>query len=110
MCGSEKDKVISMIMAKYSYMAYSDVEGLYDRALNEYLNRKYPYDRNITEIPANDPRAYYIVERIMDDMIRNAGISDFTSYSENQMSFKRDKVGISSDVLALIIPKAGVPK
>ena len=110
MCGSEKQNVIDRIKSRFDYLDLGDVEEIYSRALNEYLNRKYPYDRSITEIPSNDPRAYFIVEAIMNDIIENAGIANFTSYSENGMSWRRDKVGISSDILALIVPKVGVPK
>lgn len=108
--GTEAESVIARVKAQYSHLEQSDVEEIYVRALNEYLNRKYPYDREIVAIPADDPRAYFIVEKIMCDMIDNAGISSFTSYSENGMSWRRDKVGLSSDIIALIVPKAGVPK
>lgn len=110
MCDSEKSNVIDRIKGRYTHLELRDIEEIYERALNEYLNRKYPYDRSMTDIPANDPRAYFIVEAIMADMIETVGIANYTAYSENGMSWRRDKVGISSDILALIVPKAGVPR
>lgn len=73
-----------------------------------FLNRVYPFDKNINDIPER-----YIgwQTRCAIELHYLAEDGDFTSYAENGLSWSKDGSGLSSKLLEeLPPPQAGVPK
>ena len=62
-----------------------EIEDFYKKALYSYLDLTFPLHYEITEIPASRPRAYYWVERLMEEIFEKNGITA-TSYAENGVS------------------------
>lgn len=75
----------------------------------EYLRLVYPYNPEIEELP-ND-RAKSWQTRCAIELYNNIGSENVIEYSENGLSEKYAKAGISQDLLNELPPaKAGVPK
>ena len=91
---------------KYSYLSDSQIEDLYQCSLNLYLSLSFPFDRNIVSIPKEYARDVGLVRMIMEETLQRDGLSSYTAYSENGMSFSFDSAHISKTLLNLIKPKA----
>ena len=79
-----------------------------DDAKLVFLDKVYPYDKEINEIP---PRYIGWQTRCAIELYYLQEDGDFTSYSENGLSWSKDGSGLSSKLLdELPPPQAGVPK
>jgi hypothetical protein len=93
---------------KYNYLSGSQVDDLYNCALDLYLSLSFPLNREITEIPQEYARDVGIIRKIMVETLEREGLSSVTAYSENSMSFSFDNAHISKQLLSTITPKAKV--
>ena len=79
------------------------------KAKNRYLNLVYPFDRTITELP--DDRARNWQTDCAIELYNLDGNENLTSYSENALTERYEKAGLSEGLLSQLPPaKAGVPK
>ncbi len=79
------------------------------RAKQRYLRLVYPFNREITELP--DDRAKDWQTKCAIELYNLAGDENLTSYSENGLTEKYARAGISQDLLnELPPPQAGVIK
>ena len=68
----------------------------------------YPYDRTITELPDDRARGWQTECAI--ELYKLGDDDNYTSYSENGLSWSKAKAGLSQDLLNELPPaKAGVP-
>lgn len=73
-----------------------------------FLDRVYPFDKEIVEIPA---RYNNWVSRCAIELYNINEDGDYSSYSENALAWTRDEIGLSKKILSeLPPPQAGVPK
>ena len=73
-----------------------------------FLDRVYPYDKEITEIP---PRYNNWIARCAIELYNLSEDGDYSSYSENALAWTRAEIGLSKKLLnELPPPQAGVPK
>lgn len=113
---SEEDVVLEKQLQKMRRAILSDAvnkslddifKDRIDDAKSVFLNRVYPYDKEIIEIPQryNDWVAKCAIElyNLNED-------GDYSSYSENALAWTRTEIGLSSKLLSeLPPPQAGVP-
>ena len=79
-----------------------------DDAKFVFLDRVYPFDKNITEVPS---RYNNWVVRCAIELYNLSEDGDYSSYSENALAWTREEIGLSKKLLAeLPPPQAGVPK
>jgi hypothetical protein len=72
-----------------------------------FLDRVYPYDKDINEIPE---RYNNWVSRCAIELYNLDEDGDYNSYSENALAWTRSEIGLSKKLLAeLPPPQAGVP-
>lgn len=72
-----------------------------------FLDRVYPYDKEINEIPA---RYNNWVSRCAIELYNINEDGDYSSYSENALAWTRAEIGLSKKLLSeLPPPRAGVP-
>lgn len=78
-----------------------------DDAKFVFLDRVYPYDKEIIEIPA---RYNNWVSRCAIELYNISEDGDYSSYSENALAWTRAEIGLSKKLLSeLPPPQAGVP-
>lgn len=98
-----------IIVEKYPHFKDkdSDLELIYNMGVETFINLRFPFDLEITEIPekefAKHPTWVY---RFMLWYIKWAGISNLVGYSENGISWKFDKAGIPQELIDELIPCA----
>lgn len=79
-----------------------------DDAKYVFLDRVYPFDKEIVEIPA---RYNNWVSRCAIELYNISEDGDYSSYSENALAWTRAEIGLSKKLLSeLPPPQAGVPK
>ena len=104
----DKDECIVYFKNKYEYMQYEELELLYDIALDTFLNLKYPFEYDIDEttIELENKKHPTWCLRCMQEMIDKMGISNVVGYSENGVSIKFDKAGLSQPLIDEIVAQA----
>ena len=88
-------------------------EGWSDEILNAYLaiagrkiiNRAYPYDNNVTEVPA---RHGYLQCEIATYLLNKRGAEGEVSHSENGVSRTYENADVPNSMLRDVIPTCGV--
>ena len=103
-----ESEVKAVFRTKYGYLTSTEVNAVYDTALNTYLEMAFPFEPTLTTIPADRPRAWTWVYDCMNEIMERSGCSSMTEYSENGLSIKWDRAGISKGLLSRITPKVGV--
>ena len=89
-------------------MDSNDIGLLFDESCDIYINTKYPFDE-VYEVSEKDYKKHPTwFLRCIQEMIDLKGISNLVGYSENGISFKFDKAGLSNDLLDEVIGEAGV--
>ena len=79
------------------------------RAKNRYLSLVYPYNREITELPDEKAREWQTECAI--ELYNLGDDGDLIEYSENGLTEKKAKAGLSQDLLNQLPPaRAGVIK
>lgn len=89
-----------------------DVEKCYNIALSDYLALKYPSANNrpsVDKVVFDFCNTQWIYKRMVDILERSGGIS-LTSYKENGLSLTYGGSYIDPQLVAEIMPKAGVPR
>lgn len=105
-----QNDVITSFVKKYDYFEYDEVLDIYSQALYTYIDLAYPFDRNMFDVPEDNPRIYQWIYDCMNEIVERNGTSSLTAYSENGMSWTWDSSGISEGLKKRIVPKCGVPK
>lgn len=83
-----------------------DIVNTYlDLAASEIINRAYPYDHKITEVP---PKYDLLQCKIAAYMIQKRGAEGQTAHSENGVSRSYEDADIPFSLTSQIIPYAGV--
>ena len=98
-----------IIIEKYPHFnkRESDVELIYNMGVETFINLRFPFDLDITEIPEQEFAKHPTwVLRFMEWYIKWAGISNLVGYSENGITWKFDKAGIPQELIDELIPCA----
>jgi len=106
----DKDTSCTYFKKKYEYMEFEDIELLYEMAQDIFLNLKYPfkYDIDDATIELENRKHPTWCLRCMQEMIDRMGISNVVGYSENGVSVKFDKTGISQSLIDEIVAEADI--
>lgn len=108
----ELDKVKSNIKKTYSWLSVEEINQCFDMALADYLAIKYPSSNGrptIDKLNFDFFNSQWIYKRMIDILGRAGGIS-VTSYRENNLNLTYGGSLIDPQLVAEIMPKAGVPR
>ena len=104
----DREKCSQYFKLKYSYMQYEEIYLLYDIAEDMFFNLKYPFeyklDENIKQMEMEKHPTWIL--RCMQEMIDKNGLSNVVGYSENGVSIKFDKSGLSQPLIDEIVAQA----
>lgn len=104
-----KERCVQYYSNKYPYMAQADIELLYDMASDMYVNLRFPFDTEIVEPSAEELQKHPTwLLRCMQEMMNKEGITNVVGYSENGVSFKFDKTGLSQSLIDEIVSMAEI--
>ena len=97
------------ILSNSKDTSYDDIfKDRIDDAKFVFLDRVYPYDKEINTIPA---RYNNWISRCAIELYNLSEDGDYSSYSENALAWTRAEIGLSKKLLSeLPPPQAGVPK
>lgn len=105
-----KEKCILYFKKKYGYMQTDDIDLMYDEAVDIFMNLKYPFEYEVTdetiELEARKHPTWFL--RCIQEMIDKTGISNMIGYSENGVSIKFDKTGLSQALIDEIVSEAHI--
>lgn len=101
-----KESVKADFLLKYPYL-FDELDDIYERAKNTYLDIAFPFRYDITDIPSNRPRAIYWIKDCMQEIIDRNGITA-TSYAENGISLTWSTDMLSDVLRTRIVPMAVV--
>lgn len=106
----DKNECITYYTQKYSYMDIADIDLLYDIAVDMYINLRYPFRHDLTEDMINEDLKHHPTWclRCMQEMIDKQGLTNLIGYSENGVSFKFDKTGLSQTLIDEITSEVGM--
>ena len=89
-------------------MKAEDIDVLYDIAVDTFVNLKYPFEYEISdeklELESRKHPTWFL--RCIQEMIDKTGISNMIGYSENGVSIKFDKTGLSQSLIDEIVAEA----
>lgn len=108
----ELDKVKTNIKNAYSWLSDKEVALCCDMALADYLAIKYPSSNGrptIDKLNFDFFNSQWIYKRMIDILGRAGGIS-VTAYRENNLNLTYGGSMIDPQLVAEIMPKAGVPR
>ena len=78
----------------------SDLEKIYTMGEEAFINFRFPFNLEITEIPPEELAKHPTwILRFMEWYIKWAGISNLIGYSENGVSWKFDKTGVPQSMI-----------
>lgn len=104
----DREKCSQYFIRKYEYMTYEDLYLLYDMAEDMFFNLKYPFDYDIDdstkELEMKKHPTWCL--RCMQEIIDKNGLTNVVGYSENGVSIKFDKSGLSQALTDEIVAKA----
>lgn len=94
--------IASVISNKYSYLSKEDVELLINRAKGIAIDQLYPNDLSINYLNfkwQDYPRFDTWLLDCVEELIERSGISSVVAYSENGMSWRFDRSGVSQSLI-----------
>ena len=104
----KRNECITYFKNKFPYMDATDIGLLFDKVCDIYINTKYPF-KEVYEVSEKDFKKHPTwFLRCMEEIINQKGLNNLVGYSENGVSFKFDKAGLSNDLMDEIISEAGV--
>jgi hypothetical protein len=107
MLNSEKE-VKDFFQRKFPYIDKKDVDIIFCRAQNAYLDLAFPFNVKRVCIPCTHSRAWSWVFDCMVEITEREGASGAVSYSENGLSMSWDSSQISQGLIKRIVPEVGV--
>ena len=102
--------VKNSIAMKFPHLSMTDVDEIYEMALNDYLRIVYPFDKSIVAIPVGHERDYSWVKARMIDIVERSGCSSAKAYSENGLSISFSSAYITDELRRQLVGRVGVPK
>ena len=104
----KRDECITYFKEKYAHFKSNDIGLLFDIACDIYINAKYPFG-DVYDVSERDFRKHPTwFLRCIQEIINLKGLNNLVGYSENGVSFKFDKAGLSSDLMDEIVGEVGV--
>lgn len=108
----QKANVINKIKAVYPWIEEEQLGVCYDMALSDYLNIRYPSSSSrpdFVQFNADDHVGWWIYKRMIDILGRAGGLN-LTAYRENGVNLTYGGSYIDPQLVAMVMPRAGVPK
>ena len=109
---NQQSQTKANIKTKYSWLKDEEVQICYNMALSDYMAIKYPSETtrpSVDNITIDFFVSQWIYKRMVDILGRAGGIS-LTSYKENDLNLTYGGSYIDPQLVAEIMPKAGVPR
>lgn len=104
----DKSECITYFQSKYAHLKPQDIGLLYDMAIDQYINLKYPFRDNLSDSLINESLKHHPTWclRRIEEMIQMDGLNNLVGYSENGVSWKFGKEGISQSLIDEIVGEA----
>ena len=105
-------QVKANIRQTYSWLTDDEIDKCYDMALSDYLAIKYPSANSrpaVEKVNYDFFTSQWLYKRMIDILGRAGGIS-VTAYRENGLSLSYGASFIDPQLVAQIMPKAGIPR
>lgn len=97
------------LQAKYTYLSAVEIDDFINDAKSVIIDKMYPAKMSVDYTNYEfSSRFDSLIFEIADELVRSNGVSDFTSYKENGISWTRDKTGVSQGLLDRIPVICGV--
>jgi Ethanolamine utilization protein EutJ (predicted chaperonin) len=106
------EQVKARIKSQYNWLSEEEVKNCYDMALSDFLAVKYPSENSrpvVDKLVFDFFNSQWIYKRMVDILERAGGIS-LTAYKENGLNLTYGGSYIDPQLVAQIMPKAGVPR
>lgn len=106
------EQIRTNIKTEYAWLSDEEVRKTYDMALSDYLLIKYPSDNNrptVDNVELDFVATQWLYKRMV-DILSRAGGSNVTSYKENGLSWTYAGSNIDPTLVAMLMPKASVPR
>lgn len=106
------ERIRTNIKTEYAWLSDEEVRKTYDMALSDYLLIKYPSDNNrptVDSVELDFVATQWLYKRMV-DILSRAGGSNVTSYKENGLSWTYAGSNIDPTLVAMLMPKASVPR
>ena len=97
---------------QYDWLSDEEIENCYNMALSDYLAIKYPSENSrptVDKLVFNFFNSQWLYKRMVDILERAGGIS-LTAYKENGLNLTYGGSYIDPQLVAQLMPKAGVPR
>lgn len=108
----QAEETKSRIRQQYDYLSVDEINTCYDLALSDFVRIRYPSNNNrpsIDKVNIDFYTSQWIYSRMI-DILSRAGGTSVTAYKENGISFTYSSSYIDPSLVALIMPKASVPR
>lgn len=104
----DKNECIDYFKTKYAHLKNKDIELLYDMAIDQYINLRYPFKDNLSDRLIKEDLKHHPTWclRRIEEMIQMDGLNNLVGYSENGVSWKFGKEGISQSLIDEIVSEA----
>lgn len=107
-----EEQVKANIKNKYPWLSDADISICYDMAMHDFIRLSYPSQNSRPakqDIKMDFLVSQWLYARMVDIFDRAGGIS-VTSYRENGINWSYGASYIDPVLVALIMPKVGIPK
>lgn len=112
MLAYQKERAIARIKATYFWLSEEEVTACFDMALSDYLMARFP-SANKRPKAEEFEIDYYVAEWLykrMIDILSRAGGLNLTAYKENGVNLTYGGSYIDPQLVAMVMPKASVPR
>lgn len=106
------EQVKKQIQTTYSWLDDEEINACYDLAYADYIRYKYPsknHNKDVKNLEIDFVISQWIYARMIDILGRAGGIS-VTAYRENNLNLTYGASYIDPQLVAQIMPNAGVPR
>lgn len=106
------NQVKENIQTTYSWLSEEEIDLCYNMALSDYIAIRYPSSNGrpkVEDVKFDFFNSQWIYKRMIDILSRAGGIS-LSAYRENNLNLTYGGSFIDPQLVAEIMPRAGVPK
>ena len=106
------NQVKENIQTTYSWLSEEEIDLCYNMALSDYIAIRYPSNNGrpkVEDVKFDFFNSQWIYKRMIDILSRAGGIS-LSAYRENNLNLTYGGSFIDPQLVAEIMPRAGVPK
>lgn len=108
----QAEQIKTQIKQKYEYLSWDEIDTCFNLALHDFVRISFPSESNRPspeKLNIDFMASQWIFARMVDILSRE-GATNVTSYKENGISFTFASSYVDPNLVAMIMPKGGVPR